>query len=127
MNYRLLLLGILFLPAGGLCFGQGSPTKETAVIQGTKSAGSQDQPLNGPVQVTVDWSSEQGINTPQMFALNGFHAGNPALVANPAYQSGLAFMGIGSLRYHNATDLSDSVANEDGWLDLKNKTWAGEK
>jgi len=106
--------------------GQGTPSKETAVIEGP-SRPDAPEPSNGTIRVSVDWSRPAGRTTPRMFSLAGFKAGNPATAGSPAYQSGLAHMGIGSLRYHTANSMADQNQHEDGWIDSANKRWAAEK
>ncbi|MBD2101881.1 GH39 family glycosyl hydrolase [Leptolyngbya sp. FACHB-261] len=76
-----------------------------------------------PVQVNVDWGTVQGTTSQLHFGLNAFRGFNPQDATNPAYNSNLAYMNPGIIRYHNAGMMNDSAINPDGLIDVANRRW----
>lgn len=106
----------------------GAPSAETAVIQAVPVEPENEAPSPaGAVRILADWDTVRYQTTARLFSVAGFQAGNPEVVSKPAYQKGLEYMGIGSLRYHTAESLGDVAETPNGWLDVANQRWAADR
>ncbi len=103
----------------------GAPSAKTAVVGAPQAPAvdGADNKAPGELLVSVNWDQTKFQTGPGLFSLAGFQSGNKVVAADARYQDNLAYMGIGSLRYHTAESLRDSKSNPNGWLDFERKSW----
>ena len=82
-----------------------------------------DESGQPPIAVNVDWNKVVGQATPTSYGINAFTAFDPVNSSNVKYQSNLAYLGSGLIRFHSWDMISDSKVNASGWLDVADKKW----
>jgi xylan 1,4-beta-xylosidase len=79
------------------------------------------------VTVTVDAGRVVRTLPRAAYSINAFHAFDPAVATNPAYQEAIAYLNPGMIRYHSTALIADSAQNPRGWLNHETRAWDVEK
>lgn len=79
------------------------------------------------VTVTVDDAQVLRSIPRAAYSINAFHAFDPDVSGNPAYQAAIAYLNPGMIRYHSTALITDSVKNRRGWLNHETRSWDVEK
>jgi hypothetical protein len=94
-----------------------SVSLQTQAIAGI---GSPPAPTAAPVSIQINWQQPTGITATSMsYGLNVFQAFDPKVAGvggNSLYQSNVAAMRPGMIRYHHMGVLQDSTQNASGWV-----------